>query len=102
MKNAAKSGEEPAEEAAPQPTRKLKIIRTFRDTAGNTFDRVEYVSRSALIDQYVRIREKNDAEFIQQFSTLDSEKKVEKRKAKRLKQEQVRRRKNIRRRSLFR
>ncbi|OQV14356.1 Transcription initiation factor TFIID subunit 1 [Hypsibius exemplaris] len=87
----AKPGDAGGDEPASAPVRKLKIIRTFRDSAGNTFDRVEYVSRPALIDAYVRIRETNDSGYIQQLSTLDSDKKDMVRKEKRRIQEQLRR-----------
>ncbi|XP_055334348.1 transcription initiation factor TFIID subunit 1-like [Paramacrobiotus metropolitanus] len=74
-KNAGEEESKEAEEGPPQPVRKLKIVRTFKDVDGREFDRTEYVSRPALIDAYMRLKDTMDEDLIKQFASLDSEKK---------------------------
>ncbi|XP_075681101.1 TATA-box binding protein associated factor 1 [Dermatophagoides pteronyssinus] len=70
----------------------LKIYRTYTDSEGKEYVRIETVRKPAVIDTYVRIRTTKDDTFIKQFaSTMDEQQKEEKRKEKRRIQEQLRR-----------
>ncbi|XP_077519036.1 TATA-box binding protein associated factor 1 isoform X1 [Amblyomma americanum] len=70
----------------------LKIFRTFRNSKGREYVRIETVRKPAVIDTYVRIRTTKDPNFIRQFaSTLDEHQKEEIRKERRRIQEQLRR-----------
>ncbi|CAG2104510.1 unnamed protein product [Medioppia subpectinata] len=70
----------------------LKIYRTFQNSDGKEYVRIETVRKPAVIDTYVRIRTTKDSTFIKQFtSTLDDQKKEEIRREKRRIQEQLRR-----------
>nr|XP_046912927.1 LOW QUALITY PROTEIN: transcription initiation factor TFIID subunit 1-like [Dermatophagoides farinae] len=70
----------------------LKIYRTFTDSEGKEYVRIETVRKPAVIDTYVRIRTTKDDAFIKQFaSAMDEQQKEEKRKEKRRIQEQLRR-----------
>lgn len=71
--------------------RVLKIIRTFKNTDGKEYTRVEYVRKPAVIDAYVKIRTTKDDSFIRQFATLDEAQKEEMKREKRRIQEQLRR-----------
>lgn len=72
----------------------LKIHRTYTNSEGKEFVRIETVRKPAIIDTYVRIRTTKDDAFIKQFaSALDDQQKEEKRKEKRRLQEQLRRQK---------
>ncbi|XP_058465400.1 transcription initiation factor TFIID subunit 1 isoform X2 [Malaya genurostris] len=74
------------------PTSKiLKITRTFKNSEGREFTRVEIVRRSPVIDAYVKIRTTKDEAFIRQFATLDEAQKEEMKREKRRIQEQLRR-----------
>lgn len=55
----------------PQPDRVLKINRTFRDSSGREYTRVEFVRKSSVIDIYLKIRATKDEAFISQFSALE-------------------------------
>lgn len=74
-----------------QPGRILKITRTFKNSEGKEFTRVEIVRRPQVIDAYVRIRTSKDEAFIRQFATLDEAQKEEMKREKRRIQEQLRR-----------
>lgn len=70
----------------------LKIYRTFKNSKGKEYVRIETVRKQAIIDTYVRIRETKDKEFIRQFAmSLDESQKEEMRKERRRIQEQLRR-----------
>ncbi|CAG2164848.1 unnamed protein product [Oppiella nova] len=70
----------------------LKIYRTFQNSEGKEYVRIETVRKPAVIDTYVRIRTTKDAAFIKQFATaLDDQQKEEIRREKRRIQEQLRR-----------
>lgn len=69
----------------------LKIYRTFRDTEGKEFTRVEIVRKPMVIDAYIKIRTTKDEAFIKQFATLDEAQKEEMKREKRRIQEQLRR-----------
>ena len=72
----------------------LKIHRTYTNSDGKEYVRIETVRKSAVIDTYVRIRTTKDDSFIKQFaSALDEQQKEDKRKEKRRHQEQLRRQK---------
>lgn len=74
-----------------QPGRVLKIYRTFRDSEGEEFTRVETVRKPAVIDAYIKIKNSKDETFIKQFATLDEVQKEEIKREKRRIQEQLRR-----------
>ena len=44
--------------------KKLKITRTFRNEEGREYTRTETVTKSAVIDTYVRVRRTKDAQFM--------------------------------------
>ena len=70
----------------------LKIYRTFKNSEGKEYVRIETVRKPAVIDTYVRIRTTKDEAFIKQFATaLDDQQKEEIRREKRRIQEQLRR-----------
>lgn len=69
----------------------LKITRTFKNSEGKEFTRVEIVRRQPVIDAYVKIRTTKDEAFIRQFATLDEQQKEEMKREKRRIQEQLRR-----------
>ncbi|KAK6628726.1 hypothetical protein RUM43_002542 [Polyplax serrata] len=69
----------------------LKIYRTFRDTEGKEFTRVEIVRKPMVMDAYLKIRTTKDEAFIKQFATLDEAQKEEMKREKRRIQEQLRR-----------
>ncbi|KAJ8298033.1 hypothetical protein KUTeg_024564 [Tegillarca granosa] len=71
--------------------RKLKITRTFKDDEGKKYIRTEWVQKAAVIDTYVRIREKKDPSVIKQFAAMDEQQKEEMRREKRRLQERLRR-----------
>ncbi|KAK3100550.1 hypothetical protein FSP39_021637 [Pinctada imbricata] len=71
--------------------RKLKITRKFKDENGKTYTRTETVLKPAVIDTYIRIREKKDTSFIKQFALIDEQVKEEMRREKRRLQERLRR-----------
>ncbi|XP_034234543.1 transcription initiation factor TFIID subunit 1-like [Thrips palmi] len=56
----------------PRPDRVLKINRTFRDSNGKEYTRVEFVRKSSVIDIYLKIRGTKDEAFISQFAALES------------------------------
>lgn len=66
-----------------QPGRILKITRTFKNSEGKEFTRVEVVRRLPVIDAYVKIRNTKDEAFIRQFATLDEAQKEEMKREKR-------------------
>lgn len=74
-----------------QPGRVLKIHRTFRNSDGKEYTRVETVRKPAVIDTYIKIRNSKDDSFIKQFATLDEAQKEEMKREKRRLQEQLRR-----------
>ncbi|XP_045464560.1 transcription initiation factor TFIID subunit 1 isoform X2 [Harmonia axyridis] len=74
-----------------QQGRVLRIMRTFRDSDGKEFTRVETVRKPGVIDAYVKIRTTKDEAFIRQFATLDEAQKEEMKREKRRIQEQLRR-----------
>ncbi|XP_053696319.1 transcription initiation factor TFIID subunit 1 isoform X2 [Sabethes cyaneus] len=87
-----KKKEEELKDLQPSPTSKiLKITRTFKNSEGREFTRVEIVRRSPVIDAYVKIRRTKDEAFIRQFATLDEAQKEEMKREKRRIQEQLRR-----------
>uniref|UniRef100_A0AC34FBM2 Transcription initiation factor TFIID subunit 1 n=1 Tax=Panagrolaimus sp. ES5 TaxID=591445 RepID=A0AC34FBM2_9BILA len=71
--------------------KKLKIIRTFRDSNGQEAIRSEMISNSKIIDAYIKIRTTKDMEFIKEYSYNDEEYKKENRKKIRRYQDQLRR-----------
>ncbi|EAT42378.1 AAEL006082-PA [Aedes aegypti] len=74
------------------PTTKiLKITRTFKNSEGREYTRVEIVRRAPVIDAYTKIRTTKDEAFIRQFATLDEAQKEEMKREKRRIQEQLRR-----------
>nr|XP_022324480.1 transcription initiation factor TFIID subunit 1-like isoform X2 [Crassostrea virginica] len=79
------------DDSGPAVGRKLKITRTFKDDNGSTYTRTEWVVKPAVIDTYVRIREKKDVSFIKQFALIDEQLKEEMRREKRRLQERLRR-----------
>ncbi|XP_061189439.1 transcription initiation factor TFIID subunit 1-like isoform X1 [Saccostrea echinata] len=79
------------EDSGPAVGRKLKITRTFKDDNGSTYTRTEWVVKPAVIDTYVRIREKKDTSFIKSFALIDEQLKEEMRREKRRLQERLRR-----------
>ncbi|XP_039293213.1 transcription initiation factor TFIID subunit 1 [Nilaparvata lugens] len=74
-----------------QPGRVLKIYRTFRDSEGKDYTRMEVVRKPAVIDTYVKIRTTKDEAFIRQYAMLDDSQKEEMKREKRRLQEQLRR-----------
>lgn len=74
-----------------QQGRVLKIYRTFRNSEGKEYTRVELVRKPAVIDTYIKIRNSKDDTFIKQFATLDDAQKEEMKREKRRIQEQLRR-----------
>ncbi|KAJ1525331.1 hypothetical protein ONE63_010152 [Megalurothrips usitatus] len=74
-----------------QSARVLKIYRTFRDADGKEYTRTETVSKTPVIDAYIKIRTTKDEAFIKQFATLDEQQKEEMKREKRRIQEQLRR-----------
>lgn len=64
--------------------RVLKINRTFRDSNGREYTRVEFVRQNSVIDVYMKIRATKDEAFIHQFAAPDTAEKrrimIEKRK----------------------
>ncbi|KYN38772.1 Transcription initiation factor TFIID subunit 1 [Trachymyrmex septentrionalis] len=74
-----------------QQGRVLKIYRTFRNSEGKEYTRVELVRKPAVIDTYIKIRNSKDETFIKQFATLDEAQKEEMKREKRRIQEQLRR-----------
>ena len=48
--------------------RVLKIMRTFSNSEGGTYTRIETVRKQAVIDAYLRIRTTKDDAFIKQVS----------------------------------
>ena len=62
----------------------MKINRTFRDSNGREYTRVEFVRQSSVIDVYMKIRDTKDESFIRQFAAPDTAEKrrimIEKRK----------------------
>uniref|UniRef100_K1PWR6 Transcription initiation factor TFIID subunit 1 n=1 Tax=Magallana gigas TaxID=29159 RepID=K1PWR6_MAGGI len=79
------------DDSGPAVGRKLKITRTFKDDNGSTYTRTEWVVKPAVIDTYVRIREKKDLSFIKSFALIDEQLKEEMRREKRRLQERLRR-----------
>ncbi|XP_033742474.1 transcription initiation factor TFIID subunit 1-like [Pecten maximus] len=77
--------------AANMAGRKLKITRTFRNDEGKEYTRTEWVLKPAVIDTYVRIREKKDPSFIKNFAAMDDSMKEDMRREKRRLQERLRR-----------
>ncbi|XP_011186353.2 transcription initiation factor TFIID subunit 1 isoform X5 [Zeugodacus cucurbitae] len=75
----------------PNQGRILKITRTFKDSEGKEYTRVEIVRRQPVIDAYMKIRTTKDEQFIKQFATLDEQQKEEMKREKRRIQEQLRR-----------
>uniref|UniRef100_A0A1Q3F3H4 Transcription initiation factor TFIID subunit n=1 Tax=Culex tarsalis TaxID=7177 RepID=A0A1Q3F3H4_CULTA len=75
----------------PTTSKILKITRTFKNSEGREYTRVEIVRRSPVIDAYVKIRTTKDEGFIRQFATLDEAQKEEMKREKRRIQEQLRR-----------
>ncbi|XP_001845437.2 transcription initiation factor TFIID subunit 1 isoform X1 [Culex quinquefasciatus] len=75
----------------PMTSKILKITRTFKNSEGREYTRVEIVRRSPVIDAYVKIRTTKDEGFIRQFATLDEAQKEEMKREKRRIQEQLRR-----------
>lgn len=69
----------------------LKITRTFKNSDGKEYTRVETVRKHQIIDAYVKIRTTKDDNFIKQFATLDEQQKEEMKREKRRIQEQLRR-----------
>ncbi|RWS29199.1 transcription initiation factor TFIID subunit 1-like protein [Leptotrombidium deliense] len=70
----------------------LKIYRTFKNSDGKEYVRIETVRKPAVIHTYVKIRQTKDAEYIKKFATaLDETQKEEIRREKRRIQEQLRR-----------
>ena len=58
-------------------TRILKITRTFKNSEGREYTRIETVRRSAVIDAYEKIRKTKDDEFIKRFASMDEAQKEE-------------------------
>lgn len=56
----------------PQQDRVLKINRTFRDSNGKEYTRVEFVRKSSVIDFYLKIRATKDEALISKYSALES------------------------------
>ncbi|XP_004536590.1 transcription initiation factor TFIID subunit 1 isoform X1 [Ceratitis capitata] len=83
------SSQQPA--TNPNQGRILKITRTFKDSEGKEYTRVEIVRRQPVIDAYMKIRTTKDEQFIKQFATLDEQQKEEMKREKRRIQEQLRR-----------
>ncbi|XP_059046992.1 transcription initiation factor TFIID subunit 1 isoform X1 [Achroia grisella] len=71
--------------------RVLRIVRTFRNTSGQRYTRVELVRKAAVIEAYTKIRSTKDDAFIRQFATMDETQKEEMKREKRRIQEQLRR-----------
>lgn len=71
--------------------RVLRIVRTFRNTSGQRYTRVELVRKPAVIEAYTKIRSTKDETFIRQFATMDESQKEEMKREKRRIQEQLRR-----------
>jgi transcription initiation factor TFIID subunit 1 len=69
----------------------LKITRTFKNSEGKEFSRVEVVRRPAVIDAYEKIRRTKDDEFIKRFASMDEAQKEEMKRERRRIQEQLRR-----------
>jgi transcription initiation factor TFIID subunit 1 len=88
-----KGGKKKDEETQPsQPvTRILKITRTFKNSEGREYTRIETVRRHAVIDAYEKIRRTKDDEFIKRFASMDEAQKEEMKRERRRIQEQLRR-----------
>uniref|UniRef100_A0A914Z2E8 Transcription initiation factor TFIID subunit 1 n=1 Tax=Panagrolaimus superbus TaxID=310955 RepID=A0A914Z2E8_9BILA len=71
--------------------KKLKIVRTFRDSNGHKAIRSEVISNPKIIDAYIKIRTTKDIQFIKEYSYNDEIFKKENRKKIRRYQDQLRR-----------
>lgn len=72
-------------------TRILKITRTFKNSEGREYTRIETVRRATVIDAYEKIRRTKDDEFIKRFASMDEAQKEEMKRERRRIQEQLRR-----------
>jgi len=73
-----------------KPKEILRITRTFKNEDGTEYKETELVSKSDVIDQYVKIRNtKNEKDIRKEFTS--KERKLQLKKEKRRKQEQLRR-----------
>ncbi|XP_015906224.1 transcription initiation factor TFIID subunit 1 [Parasteatoda tepidariorum] len=68
----------------------LKIYRTYKNSDGTDYERIEIVRRPAVVELYTKIRETKNAEFVKSYS-MDEEQKEAIRKEKRRIQDQLRR-----------
>jgi transcription initiation factor TFIID subunit 1 len=82
---------QPSSQPTEQLTKILKITRTFKNSEGKEFTRVEIVRRAPVVDAYVKIRTTKDDAFIRNFATIDEAQKEEMKREKRRIQEQLRR-----------
>lgn len=92
-KNRPKKSQSSSQDADDDPSdgRKLKIFRTFRTNDGREYVTSEVVTKSQLIEAYVKIRTTKDEAFIKHFAQMDEQFKEEKRREKRRLQDQLRR-----------
>ncbi|XP_065085735.1 transcription initiation factor TFIID subunit 1-like isoform X2 [Ochlerotatus camptorhynchus] len=90
--NRGKKKDDDMKDLQQTPTTKiLKITRTFKNSEGREYTRVEIVRRAPVIEAYTKIRTTKDEAFIRQFATLDEAQKEEMKREKRRIQEQLRR-----------
>ncbi len=87
-----KKKDEESQQAPQAPvTRILRITRTFKNSDGREYTRIETVRRSTVIDAYEKIRRTKDDEFIKKFASMDEAQKEEMKRERRRIQEQLRR-----------
>lgn len=90
--NKSKKKEKEAPPPPQEQTKKiLKITRTFKNSEGKDYTRVEIVRQTNVVDAYVKIRTTKDEAFIKNFATMDEAQKEEMKREKRRIQEQLRR-----------
>jgi transcription initiation factor TFIID subunit 1 len=91
-KPGGKKKDEESQQQQQQPvTRILRITRTFKNSEGREYTRIETVRRSTVIDAYEKIRRTKDDEFIKKFASMDEAQKEEMKRERRRIQEQLRR-----------
>lgn len=86
-----KKDEESQQQQQAPVTRILRITRTFKNSEGREYTRIETVRRAAVIDAYEKIRRTKDDEFIKKFASMDEAQKEEMKRERRRIQEQLRR-----------
>ena len=68
---AAKKDEIEKNQSQSSVSRILRITRTFKNSEGREYTRIETVRRATVIDAYEKIRRTKDDEFIKKFASMD-------------------------------